>query len=99
MGTTDNKLRTKILIEINEDFHDGAKINQAIQPKFVGEGEEEEELPTILNELVRCFDEEDEVIRELASRAMIKVASTEKGRNTLVELEIVPMIQGLFNDE
>jgi len=27
MGGDDNKLRTKILIEINEDFHDGAKLN------------------------------------------------------------------------
>ncbi len=27
MGSDDNKLRTKILIEINEDFHDGAKLN------------------------------------------------------------------------
>jgi len=27
MAGDDNKLRTKILIEINEDFHDGAKLN------------------------------------------------------------------------
>ena len=27
MGSDDNKLRTKILIEINEDFHDGSKLN------------------------------------------------------------------------
>lgn len=27
MGSDDNVLRTKILIEINEDFHDGAKLN------------------------------------------------------------------------
>ena len=99
MGSDDNVLRTKILIEINEDFHDGAKLNQAINPKYEGEGEEEQELPTILNELVRCFEEEDNTIRELASRAIIKVASTEKGRNTLVDLEIVPMIKDLFNDE
>ena len=99
MGSDDNVLRTKILIEINEDFHDGSKLNQAINPKYEGEGENEEELPTILNELVRCFEEEDNTIRELASRAIIKVASTEKGRNTLVDLEIVPMIKDLFNDE
>tara|TARA_B110000285_G_C14738878_1_gene429868 strand:- start:79 stop:225 length:147 start_codon:yes stop_codon:yes gene_type:complete len=48
---------------------------------------------------VRCFEEEDGTIRELASRAIIKVASTEKGRQTLVDLEIVPMIKDLFNDE
>ncbi len=99
MGSDDNKLRTKILIEINEDFHDGSKLNQAIAPKYEGEGENEEELPTILNELVRCFEEEDDTIRELASRAIIKVASTEKGRQTLVDLEIVQMIKDLFNDE
>ena len=99
MGTDDNVLRTKILVEINEDFHDASKVNQAIEPKYEGEGEEAVELPTTLNELVRCFEEEDETIRELASRAIIKVASTEKGRQTLIELEIIPMIKDLFNDE
>lgn len=99
MGSDDNKLRTKILQEINEDFHDGAKLNQAITLKYEGEGENEEELPTILNELVRCFEEQDDTIRELASRAIIKVASTEKGRQTLIELEIIPLIKDLFNDE
>ena len=99
MGTDDNVLRTKILVEINEDFHDASKVNQAIEPKFEGEGEEAIELPTTLNELVRCFEEEDETIRELASRAIIKVANTEKGRQTLIELEIIPMIKDLFNDE
>jgi hypothetical protein len=49
--------------------------------------------------LVRCFEEEDDTIRELASRAIIKVASTEKGRQTLIELEIIPLIKDLFNDE
>lgn len=48
---------------------------------------------------MRCFEEDDNTIRELASRAIIKVASTEKGRATLVDLEIVPMIKDLFNDE
>ena len=99
MGSDDNKLRTKILIEINEDFHDGAKLNQAITLKYSSEEEDAEELPTILNELVRCFEEEDDTIRELASRAIIKVASTEKGRQTLIELEIIPLIKDLFNDE
>ena len=99
MGTDDNVLRTKILVEINEDFHDASKVNQAIEPKYEGEGEEAIELPTTLNELVRCFEEEDETIRELASRAIIKVANTEKGRQTLIELEIIPMIKDLFNDE
>lgn len=100
MQTDDNKLRTKILIEINEDFHDASKLNQAIALKYENEGEEnEEEKPTVLNELVRCFEEEDDTIRELASRAIIKVASTEKGRQTLVDLEIISLIKDLFNDE
>ena len=52
----------------------------------------------ILLELVRCFDEEDQVIRELGSRAIIKVAGTEKGRIILIEDEIIPKIRDLFND-
>ena len=79
--------------EINEDFHQGDKLNKALEPKSEGDTE------TILNELVRCFDEEDDVIRELASRAIIKVACSEKGRFTLVADEIVPKIRELFNDE
>ena len=52
----------------------------------------------ILIELVRCFEEDDEVIRELGSRAIIKVAGTEKGRIILIEDEIIPKIRDLFND-
>lgn len=89
----DNVLRTKILKEINEDFHQGDKLNKALEPKHEGDTE------TILAELVRCFDEEDDVIRELASRAIIKVACSEKGRFTLIAEEIIPKIRELFNDE
>lgn len=93
MAGEDNVLRTKILKEINEDFHQGDKLNKALEPKFEGDQE------TILNELVRCFEEDDHVIRELASRAIIKVASSEKGRYILIADEHIPRIRELFNDE
>ena len=86
MGSSDNVLRTKILREINEDFHQGDKLNSALESE-------------ILDQLVRCFDEEDQTIRELASRAVIKVACTQKGRVVLVENEIILKIKELFNDE
>ena len=40
----DNVLRTKILVEINEDFHQADKINVALDDN-------------ILQELVKCFKE------------------------------------------
>jgi hypothetical protein len=40
---------------------------------------------TLLSELVKCFKEGDNEIRELASRAVLKVACTEKGRKILIE--------------
>ncbi len=86
MCSKDDVLRTKVLIEINEDFHQADKINFALES-------------TILEELVKCFKEEDDVIRELASRAVLKIASTHKGRGILVEKNIVPDIRGLFEDK
>ena len=71
MSLKDNVLRTKILVEINEDFHQADKINVALDDN-------------ILQELVKCFKEQDDVIRELASRAVLKVALTEKGREYLI---------------
>jgi hypothetical protein len=58
MADNDDVLRTKVLIEINEDFHQADKINFALKS-------------SILTELVKCFKEEDNVIRELASRAVL----------------------------
>jgi hypothetical protein len=86
MSGTDNILRTKILKEVNEEFHQGDKLNAALESE-------------VLQELVRCFEEKDNVIRELASRAFIKIAGTEKGRIILIEDEIVPSIRHLFDDE
>lgn len=71
MAGTDNILRTKVLIEINEDFHQADKLNFALESD-------------ILKQLVKCFSEADNIIRELASRAVVKVACTEKGREILV---------------
>jgi len=52
-----------------------------------------------LYELVKCFKEKDETIRELASRAFIKIANTRMGRETLILDEIVPNIRELFDDK
>ena len=86
MSGDDNNLRTKILKEINEDFHDGGKLNFALDSS------------DILLELVNCFEEQDEPIRELSSRAIIKVACTQQCRQIVVEDEIIPKIRFLFDD-
>ena len=72
MAGKDDILRTKVLIEINEDFHQADKINFALSSS------------NLLRELVKCFAEKDEIIRELASRAILQVACTEKGREILI---------------
>lgn len=46
-----------------------------------------------------CFKEKDDTIRELASRAVLKIANTEKGRVTLVSNELLNVIAGLFNNK
>ena len=82
----DNILRTKVLKEINEDFHQADKLNVALDSG-------------ILDQLIKCFKEKDDVIRELASSAVRKVANTEKGRVEIVNNELVPIIANLFNDK
>lgn len=52
----------------------------------------------ILEELVKSFKEKDNVIRELASRAVLKIACTEHGRETLIKQKTVSDIKGLFDD-
>lgn len=54
----DDVLRKKVLIEINEDFHQADKLNFAIESG-------------ILFELVQSCREKDDTIRELASRALL----------------------------
>jgi hypothetical protein len=58
MAGKDDILKTKVLIEINEDFHSADKINFALESN-------------ILHELVACFTFKDNIIRELASRAVL----------------------------
>ena len=77
MQTTDDFLREKVVKEINEDFHQSDKINFALDSS------------DILDELVKCYEQSNDVIRELASRAVIQVAKTETGRKILVEKKIV----------
>lgn len=86
MASKDDILMTKVLIEINEDFHSADKINFALDS-------------TILKELITCFIKKENVIRELASRAVLQIACTEKGREILIDRIIVPEIKKLFDDE
>lgn len=86
MAGSDNVLRTKVLHEINEDFHQADKVNMALDAQLLGE-------------LVKCFKEKDDVIRELASRAVLQVACTEYGRETLIQQKSVPLIRALFDDK
>jgi hypothetical protein len=58
MAGKDDVLKTKVLIEINEDFHSADKLNFALNSN-------------ILSELVTCFSKKDDIIRELASRAVL----------------------------
>ena len=85
MAGDDNVLRTKVLVEINEDFHQADKVNVALNAN-------------ILLELIKCFKEADDTIRELASRAVLKVACTEQGREVLIENKCVQEIKQLFDD-
>lgn len=52
----------------------------------------------ILKQLVKCFSEKDDVIRELASRAVLQVACTERGRGIIVQYQIVRDLRRLFDD-
>ncbi len=71
MKTADDVLKEKVLKEINEDFHQGDKVNFALHSG-------------ILAECVKCFKHSDNTIRELASHAVLLVAATEIGRVTIV---------------
>ena len=78
-------LRKKVLVEINEDFHQADKLNEALDSG-------------ILMCLVYCCREQDDVIRELASRAILKIANTEKGRVTIVSSRSLAIVANLFDD-
>ena len=49
--------------------------------------------------LVYCCREDNDVIRELASRAILKIANTEKGRVTLVSSRSLAIVANLFDDQ
>ena len=85
MKGEDAVLRKKVLVEINEDFHQADKLNEALDSG-------------ILMCLVYCCREQDDVIRELASRAILKIANTEKGRVTLVSTRALSIMANLFDD-
>ena len=85
LGGKTDELRIKALIEINEDFHQADKIYAALDEKILGE----------LFMWSRYFEDE---IRELASRAILKVALTEKGRELIIYHKAVCDIMNLFDD-
>lgn len=85
-GTLDTDLRTKVLVEVNEDYHDAQKVSHTLKSGMI-------------EELVKCFKEENDTIRELASSAIKKVANVEKGREYIVENKIIVDVTKLFEDE
>ena len=85
-GGRDDQLIIKALREVNDDFHDANKINIALDS-------------TILEKLVDCFKDKDDIIRELASRAIMQVARVERGRDILIKEKVVDNIAILFEDE
>jgi len=86
MKSDDSVLRKKVLVEINEDFHQADKLNEALDSG-------------VLMNLIYCCREQDNVIRELASRAILKIANTEKGRVTLVSSRCLAIVANLFDDD
>lgn len=85
LNSNDQVLRRKVLIEVNEDFHQADKLNSALESE-------------ILVRLVACFEDKDSEIRELASRAVLKVTNTEMGRVIFVSNNLVEVVATLFND-
>ena len=86
MKSGDDILRTKVLREINEDYHQADKLSLSLETE-------------ILFQLVHCCRENDDTIRELASSAFLKIANTEQGRNTLIQSKTLSIISGLFDDK
>jgi hypothetical protein len=85
-GGRDDSLRTKVLLEVNEDYHDAQKVSSTLDSGMIGQ-------------LVLCFSDPDVVIRELASRAIMQVAKVERGREYLVRKKIVVDVSRLFEDD
>jgi hypothetical protein len=51
-----------------------------------------------LQQLLECFTHKDPIIRELASRAVLKIANTEMGRVTFVQNALIEVTAQLFDD-
>jgi hypothetical protein len=79
-------LRTKVLIEVNEDYHDAQAVSQTLHSGMI-------------EQLVHCFKDENPVIRELASRGIMQVAQVNKGREYIVRYKIVVDVAKLFEDD
>lgn len=75
-----------MLIEVNEDFHDATLIVSVLESG-------------IIEELIVCFEDKDNIIRELASRAIMQVASVERGREYIVTHKQVVQVAKLFEDD
>jgi len=52
----------------------------------------------MIEQLVKCFKDSDETIRELASRGIMQVACVERGREYIVKHRIVTDVAALFED-
>lgn len=53
----------------------------------------------MIEQLVKCFKDSDETIRELASRGIMQVACVERGREYIVKHWIVTDVAALFEDQ
>lgn len=82
----DNVLRKKVLIEVNEDFHQADNVNEALTTD-------------ILVEFTKACTEEDDTIRELASRTLVAIANSSWGREVLVKNKLLQHISDLFEDK
>ena len=82
----DNVLRKKVLIEVNEDFHLADNVNEALTTD-------------ILVEFTKACTEEDDTIRELASRTLVAIANSSWGREVLVKNKLLQHISDLFEDK
>ena len=53
----------------------------------------------MIEQLVKCFQSDNDTLRQLASSAVMKVANVEKGREYIVENKIIVDITKLFEDD
>ena len=72
-----------MLIETNEDFHQADNVNDALNTD-------------ILVEFIRACEDEDDTIRELASRTLVSIANSSLGREILVRNKLLQHVSALF---